>query len=475
MKFTLQNAFLLLLLYAVLAGAWAWRFMEPPAPISEELQARQAMQEKLAAWLAVAPRDTALPALMSLVKMPDEEIQILADWLKLSPISQARELTVQQAPITRLGPEWNAALLQTWLIHAPPVDLLEVHLMIAAADGRLTDAQKHDALEELAHRAQSQGDLADAVTILGRTSELPTATWDTLKHLVMAARTARNTPPALLALSLWIKRHTDDAADAILKEAKDLEFTLMLEADRADEALSQQLAELTGGAHDFEHVLDRAWVAARQTHQSFRLLPHLEKYLQSFPEHSLSEQKLSLQTDLSPIYLRWLICYASICDEEQPKTVAFAAFQRLARARVPLALPRLCALATTPTLVTELEKILAAALNQPELQRTVLQLAQSNDQARKVLSERLRQAPRERDLHYAATLAAAQAQKEASTAVLWQDFLRRFPHDSSAHRRLIQAHLQDHQPAMALRAYGELPEADLTHEDRQQIEMIRQL
>jgi len=475
MKLTRSRAFLLLVLYAVLIGIWTWRFMPKSAHAAEIWDSQPTAQEGIAAWLAAAPQDTALPALLALARMPEEQVQILAAWLSFSPDRQIRQLTVQKAPIADLGPEWNAALLHTWLAQTPQIDLIEVHLMIAAAGDRVADNQRQAILEDLARRAQRQGDLVDAVTILGRACELPGATWETLRQLTMAARTARHPGPAQKALRLWIQRHADTEQDSLIEEAKDQAFSLMMEAGDVEEALSQQLAEFAGTAPYSEHALDRAWLAAQQARQGSRFLPYLERHLQSFSEHSLSIQALQQQSDISPNYLRWLSCYASICDDEQPNAVSFAAFLRLVAARDPRALPRLCALAKTPAQIEQLDEALNAALDCAETQSTVLQLAQTHPVAKRMLALRLRQAPYHRQLHYAATLAAAAAQSQGSASVLWQEFLRRFPDDVSARRRLIQAHLQDHQPAMALRAYAELPNQSLTEDDRHQMTILQQL
>ncbi|TDU64307.1 hypothetical protein EI77_04195 [Prosthecobacter fusiformis] len=471
---TRRTAGLLLLLYFILAGVWTWR-LAPRQTDDREAQQRQTMQERIVPYLAKAPDGTAMPALMGLVGLPQDQLQALADWVSMPPVGQVRHLTVYRGPISTLGPEWGDFLLHAWLAHAQPVDLLEVHLMIAASGDRLSDDARHSALGLLARRALAQGDAPGAVTILGRATELPGATWETLQQLTNACRAARNTAPAMRALHVWIQRHQDSGTHPDLEEARDLELALMLADGLTPEALSQQLSDLAGGSPYSERLLDRAYLVARRAHQGSRLLPILERHLQSFPEHDLPSAKLAFETDIHPDYVRWLTCQAAICDEEQPATIAFAAYLRLAAARSPLALPRLCALATTPALKAEAATALSVALDRPEMQLTVLQLAQTESIAHKVLAERLRAAPRQRDLHFSATLAAAAAQTHGSTAVLWQDYMRRFPEDLAAQRRLIQAHLKEQQPALALRAYAEIPAQALTAEDRAQQEILKQL
>jgi hypothetical protein len=101
-------------------------------------------------------------------------------------------------------------------------------------------------------------------------------------------------------------------------------------------------------------------------------------------------------------------------------------------------------------------------------------LAQSTPLARRVITESLRLEPKNRDLHFSATLAEA-ASKPASAASLWQAYLKRFPGDTAAARRLIQSHLAAHQPDLALRVFEDLDPKLLTDADRHQRDLLNQL
>lgn len=480
LKPTPRTAGLLLLLYMTLAGVWVWRLAPRPAPPSDDLRVEQ--QERIAAFLAKAPKDTAMPALMRLARMPDADVQVLDSWLDLPPLEQVRQLTVQKGEVARLGPDWAHALMQTWLAHGPVVNLDEAHLMIAAAGERLSDSARHESLQQLARLALRHGESDDAVTILGRACELPGASWDTLLQLTAACRAAHRPAPALKAISLWIQRGSTSrsgATDELLEEARDLELALMLEAGNIDEALSLQLSRLTAAAPYPARDLDRAWLAARQAHQGSRFLPALERHLATYPEQRLSLTELAGQKEIPVEYLRWLGCHAAICDEEQPVGLALTSYLRLAAGRVAAALPRVCVLAVkaTPALQKQAAEMLSLALDRAEMQTTVLNLAQEDAVARRIVETRLRQAPQNQALQYAATLAAATAalRKNTSVSLLWLDFLRRFPEDLSGRRRLIQAYIQDQQPALALKAYTGIPSRDLTAEDRQQQDLLRQM
>jgi TolA-binding protein len=474
MKISGRSATLLILLYLTLIAAWGWR-LSPSYPENVPVEDPEDLQTKVASYLALAPKDTTLPALIRLVHLPKDHLHYLADWVDQDPLKQLKQLTVQKSSISELGPEWEQALFQTWLNHKTPLNLTEAHQLIAAAAERLSAPVCQDGLERLAQRALAQGDPAEAVTIFGRATELPGATWETLLQLISACRSARNTTPALRALSMWIKRHQHSDLIATLEQARDLQLSMMLESHQTSEALSLQLSHLTGAPPYSERALDRAYLAARHAHQGTRLLQVLERHVQTFPEHKLSLVQLSKKADVHPDYIRWITSQAAIADEELPRSIAFDYLERLAATRNAHALPRLCALATSVPMKTKLGHILKRSLDQPETQTAVLELAQSDSVARRVVSEKLHLSPQNRELHFSNALAAASKQKHGSASMIWQDFLRRFPKDVAAQKRLIQAYLHEQQPQQALRIYKEISSDALSPEDHEQWKLLLQL
>lgn len=464
---------LLISLYLTLALTWAYRLRPQAEPKADTTQLEA--QQKIAAFMGKGAKDSAIPFVMRLIKLTDAQILSLAEWVAQPSSTQVRQLTVQQTSLEELGPHWGAVLLLAALGNDPLLPPLETHLMVSAAGDRLTTEGKIQLLHLLAQRAQAQGDAKEAVIILGRASELPGAEWNTLQTLAATARANRDVTPALKALTAWIDRHPSEDSTPDLEAARDLETALFIQSDRAIHALDQLLHTLAHRPHQPERTLDRAYTAARSARQGTRLLPWIEKHLATFPDHALDLPTLAHQTDLPVDYLRWLSRYAGICDDEQPPARTFDAYLRLAAAGESAALHRLCALAPSARREKDCEQALNAALNRPQLQATAILLAQTDAIARRVLSAQLHQQPKARDLHYAASLASAAAKGSGSAALVWQDFLRRFPADLPAQRRLIQAHLSAGQPALALRVYAALPSYVLTEEDLRERTILGQL
>ncbi len=225
-----------------------------------------------------------------------------------------------------------------------------------------------------------------------------------------------------------------------------------------------------------EGTLSRALVCARSTRQCVRVLPWIEKHLATFPENRLPWTGLTGKADVDPGYRRWLQEQAAILDAELPAAKSFDALLRLAATGERHALPRVCALAGGAGRVADCEAFLTCALDQPNLRSSVLEVAQTDATARRVVAAVLRRTPPDHALHFAAALAEAAAAKSPSAATLvWQTYLRRFPNDAPAHRRLIQTYLESRQPSLALRVYDDMSPKALTDEDRRQKAMLRQL
>lgn len=453
-----RQTLLLVGLYAALAAAWTWRLSPlpvaagPHAATARENDAAQQHQARLsatAAWLARAPKHTAMPALMRLACLPEGDVHALAAWIRQPPLTQLRQLTVQTSPVAALGREWNEALLYTWLGHHPQVSLLDAHLMVAAAGDRLTDNTRLEVLSAMAAEAILRNESATAANILARACELPGATWEMQKQLAAAGRSARQFPPVLRALGLWISHEKDPER---LQEALDIELSLMLDADLPAEAFSLQMSRLTGSAPFSERDLDRAWVAAQQAHQGLRFLPVLEKHLATFPEHSLNLESLKSRTTVSPDYLRWLTCHTAICDVEQPAALAYQGYLRMAVLRSAVALPRLSALACSPQAETEVESLFREAMMDSTRRKETLKLAlvpPGDRLAGRTMSSLLRLRPDDRNLHFDVTqetiASVGHRQQSSPASLLWQEFLQRFPGDSEAEAALAKARLIERQ------------------------------
>jgi len=465
----------LVFLYLLLAGLWTWRLY--PEPAVPEDTTRLPRLEKLSRYLMKAPPAVVKPILMSVALLPDTRLAMVDQWLALQPLQQLRELTVKETPMLKKSGSLRDSLLLAWLGQEQLGSPCESYAMIAAAGDRLDSGMMLYALEKLAAHSNKLGDAAGALPILQRALELPNAPWKTLTSYVQAARDLGQESNALRAVSDWILDHPAAQADEHLMEAREMQMTLMLRLGRTQDAHAQQIDYLkespaTGPLPTPD--MDRALVSARAADQQVKLIPWLERQLANFPEHELAAKDLLNKLDSDPDYLHWLAEYAAIADRDLPAAAAFSACIRLAATGQQGALARVCSHAEKAKRLPEAEAFLTLALANPLLRSSLLELAQLEVTALKVVSEALRKSPKDQSLHFAATLAEAAA-KPSSAATLWQIYLRRFPADLAAQRRLIQVHVLARQPDLALRVYQSLDRKTLSPEDLRQCAVLRQL
>ncbi len=470
-----MSKFLLLaLLYIALAGAWAWRLR--PEPVVEDL--RTPKIERLTRYLVKVPAETAQPILMSIAFLADERLALADEWLRLPPMQQLRELTVRDTPLLRDSGTLRDALLLGWLGQdIKGTSHAEAHLMIAASGDRFDDTMRLYAYETLATRARRQGDLEAAMAILERAIDTPGAKWHLTRTYVQIARERNQPADALAGISEWLKTQGKNATAADLEEARELQTHYLLRLHRSDEALSihlDRLRQLTPTDPGFQITLNQGLLSARISGQPTQILPWIEKLLATSPEHQQSPAELLKDPEIDSEYRHWLREYTSLADTNLPVQTVLEACLRLAATGEPSVLKRICLLAEEAKRSAQVIDFLGKALSHPALSPTVHSLAQQDALARRVVIEALRQQPSNRDLHYSATLAEAAA-KPGSAVSLWQAYLKRFPGDTAAARRLIHCHLAARQPTLALRVFENIDPKLLTEADRHQRDLLNQL
>lgn len=345
--------------YALLAAAWGWRFQEA-ATSPEADAAMEARLKRIASYLSHAPKETVPAILSGVMRMSEAQLLALDAWLLLPPLDQLRRITTQESmDLIHTNADLRDALLLAWLGQEFVAAPYEAHLMIAAAGDRLDPRVVLHAYELLAATSASQRDYGVAAAILQRAVEMPGAGWDAMRHLLDAARLHGQPSSALRPLHAWIKRQKSGATttDDELNVALDAEALLLLQLDRAPEALDKQIRLLNEAGIDQPvdtQTLERAITCARASGELLRLVPWLERALAA-PEAAPGR------------HLRWARILASVCDQELPAAAAYDAFARLFQmGDAALALPRMAALATAAKREKNFEQTLLEMLHTPE-------------------------------------------------------------------------------------------------------------
>lgn len=474
--FRFSRALLLVALYGTLIGAWTWRLQSKPVVVEED-PARFDRLTRVSTYLCKAPAELRRQIVLSLALVSDERLAQLDDLLKLPPMEQLRQMTVQASPLDEGHGTLRDSVLLAWLGHSFEAPVVESHLMIAASGDRVDDSVKLYGMQLLAQRALKEGQTRVAATILERACQLPNATWDTVKRLVNASRAAHRPALATEAVSGWINNQTGSLNTPEIDEARDVEASLMLQSGQAEAAFARQIAllESESATGVRERVLERASVCAEAASQTVRMIPWIEKYLTTFAEQCMSTGKLLKKMDINPNYCRWLRRLAAIADTQLPQAQAFDFYLRLSACGDAMALERVCALATEASRLDETEQFLGVCLKDGRLRAAVIALASQDEIARRLVAQSVRHTPKDRDLLFAVAEAEASSKATAAIPLVWQTFLRQFPRDAGAQRRLAAALLQARQPHMALRVFDDMDAGALTEQDKRQVAVLRQL
>lgn len=468
---------LIIVLYVLLVISWAWRLQPASAKSADDLRTERL--EHLTRYLVKAPKETLPSLLVSIARLQDDKLAQIEAWLQLPPLQQLRQLTVEHSSMLENAGTLRDALLLGWLGQKDLPAPLPAHLMIAAAGDKLDDTMRLFAFRRLADHALSLKDEDAVQIILTRACDMPAADWKMVQEFIRLSRIQGQKNVALVTLGHWIDRQGREKKTDEITEARRLYASLLLRSDRAEEALAHLLEILKTVPTD--HILpakdlELALVCARSAEQSLVMQPWLERQLSFFAENILSPEELLKKADIPADYLHWLSESASIADQSLPAKQAHETCLRLAAVGERSALSRICALAEPAKRIAETERFLKMALTQKTaLRPAILELAQTDNLARKVITEALQQHPDDRDLHFAATLAASAKARTGSASSIWLSYLRRFPGDLPATRRLIQAHLHARQPHFARRVYEEMDPQLLTAEDKHQLEVLSQL
>lgn len=465
---------MLVLLYAALAGAWGWRLQaSKQPPVDETLQATRVEVVKRIAKL---PPRRLNPALFQLGMLPEGEVKNLARWLEEPSTPRLRQLTVQKGPMTDAGPLIAALILaEVQRSDAPALD--EMRLLVSAAGDRLEEPVKMEVLGLLAHQASETGDLHLATDIWLRITESPAATWSEVEELVEAARAARRPAAALKVVKAWLDDAKGHLTSGQLPKAQDMQMQLLIEGGRVAEAsriARDALRALPAKSAVPEIMLERALRASTAAAESGELLPWIERRLREHPEHACTWEQLAVGRETSASYRHWLWHAASISDLQSLHGTACDLFFRVAAIGDLKCLGRLHALAVQTgrskdfsTLVTSLQNRPQEALGLIDLARA-LEAGGAAEAGRDLLAAHLKTQPKDRDAAFAMTEIDEASRGPGSSMILWDGFLRKFPEDATALRRLAALQTADGQHLPALRsmqriATENLAEADLRH------------
>lgn len=476
-----QHAPLLILLYTALAAAWGWRLRSnEPAPPDEALQKTRTA---IVRQIAKLPRHRMQPAIFQLGMLPEKDVLALGAWLEQPAVLRLRQITIQNGPVHTPSPVNNALLLsEIAKSGAPSVD--EMRLLVAASGDRLEEPVKVEALVALAKEARKDNDDSLATDILLRACDSPAATWDTVLELAAASRAAHRPAAALRIVTLWLDNATNRLTAKQQPEALDLQSTLLIEGGRHAEASRialDALRALPAKAAIPEAMLERALRTASAAGEVSELAPWIERHLRSMPEHASTWEQFVSGKTVGETYTRWLYHAASIADRQHESGGAADWFFRLAATGDLRVLGRLHTLTRQVGQEKDFQKLLDGLRQRPQdaFDSITLARALSAGGAPSAAHDLLVTHLKEHEDDRAAAFTLAEIDQtmrgSGSAAPIWEGFLKRFPGDVPALRRVTAIYLGAGQHTAALRALQQIPTAQLDEPTLRQIAALAEM
>jgi hypothetical protein len=257
-------------------------------------------------------------------------------------------------------------------------------------------------------------------------------------------------------------------------DALDLQTALLLEGTRYAEASRITLDDLRSlKLNDAipPRLMQRALLATHAAGESAELLPWIERHLRTFPAHQFSVEDIAAGKNVSADYLRWLGESAAIADRQNHTSIACDGFFRLAAAGETRVMARLHALATQIGRGQELARLFTALQRRISILELAQALAEGNAPApaRDLLAAHLKTAPNNRAGWHLLTEIDVMLRGAASAPLLWEGFLKRFPDDVPALKRLAQLQINSAQHPQALRTLQRISGEDLDEVTLRQI------
>ena len=461
MSLSFRQAFLLIFSYSMLAIAWGWRLRANDVSLPGADPSLAVTRTAIATSLSHAPKHLQQAAVFQLALLPDAEVQALQAWQKLVPEQRVRQLTVQNGPLHAPCP-LNTALLFVELTRADAPLMDDSRLFISAAGDRIVETDKIEALELLASQAIRTDELSLAVAIHERVCEFPAATWQNVLRLTETARVARRPAAALRVVNDWLDAAHPRLDASQREDALDLQTSLLLEGGRYAEASRLSLDALRAlkpAASLPTRLMQRALLATRAGGESAELLPWIEFQLRSYSDHQRSLQDLASGKAIDPEYRRWLNEGSSIADLNHQTSIACELFFRLAAVGETHVLARLQALATQIGRGKEFTELLASLKGRFSIPQLAQALADGDAPAaaRALLAPHLQSSPDDRAGWKLLTKLDIMLRGESAAAMLWQEFLKRFPDDVPALQQLAQLQQTAGQPPQALHTLESIP------------------
>ena len=343
---------------------------------------------------------------------------------------------------------------------------------IIAPRERLIPSGAREALYAfMAKNAVAEGERDLSAMILQHAFDMERSGWPAMRMLVAAFRHANRPVSAYRSASDWLKLHREQMDPNCRDEADTLVFDLALESGHPEEALDECLRQLRQAGEKApvpRVLLDRAWQAARLCGRTKEILPWMKKFTAAFPEAKLSLEQLKAAarakaTSLED-YSLWARRTGEIADMNQLASDASYYYERLLVLGAHDVLDRCYPLAIYLKRVPECMALLRSLDPLPDgrtAQAALARVIAANgkpETARGFYEEWIAAHPQDREMRREFCALLAGMTDRAAAVLALEAFLRDFPGDAPAIRKLASLRLRAGEHEAALRDLDQLAE-----------------
>lgn len=202
---------------------------------------------------------------------------------------------------------------------------------------RVPGAWRVDLLEIIGRNAHAVGQPDLAVECHRLACQAAEADWPTLQHMAQTFRWQSMSLEASEILRRWLRTHEAGLSATILAEAHALQMVLSLEGgqpSRAFDLCLTELRELPAGDAPSQELMERALQTANFSGRGAEVLPWLEKFVTTLPDHDVPWDKLpklaAAQPDRFTELKKWWAHIARLADWSAQPERAFPAHLRAA-------------------------------------------------------------------------------------------------------------------------------------------------
>lgn len=203
--------------------------------------------------------------------------------------------------------------------------------------GRIPSLWQVDLLEVIGRNAHAVGEPDLAVECYRLACQTGEVSWPTLQHMAQTFRWQSRSQEASEILRRWIKAHENTLPEPTRVEAHALQWVLSLEAGQPSDAFDLclvEFSELPPGAAPSRELIERALQTATFSGRGAEVLPWVERYVASLPDHAVPWHQLPKLSQEQPgrfaEILRWWREIARLADWATLPERAFPAHLRAA-------------------------------------------------------------------------------------------------------------------------------------------------